>query len=271
MKMMLCALPALALSLASPAAASPDPTAQYGALAVVGMNGPVWGTKTGGATGSLSASVNLTKSADAASGASGSGMAAVELMGGTLHASSTATGVFDDTCLYCQEVNVSSTAIMWDTVDWFTIGGERTAATLVPLDINIDGAMTGVAYARVKAYFGYNPNYDVDSIPWIDVTNGRTDILDNIFVPLTNDSMYVFVMLQTVASAGAGMFSEADFSNTLHLNWHIPDGVVAQTASGIPLHQADDAVPEPASWALMIIGFFGAGGMMRRTKRLTFA
>lgn len=259
------ALPALALGLASPAAAS----AHYGARAVVNMEGAVSGSKRDGDAGSSSASVSLTKSNDA--GDSVLGMAAVELMGGTLHASSTAAGADDDTCHYCQGVAVISTAMMWDTVDWFTIGGQRTEATLVPLDINIDGAITGGASARIKTYFGYNPNYDVDSLPWIDVTNGKTDILDNIFVPLTNDSMYVFVMLETVASAGKGMFSDADFSNTLHLNWHVPDGMLAQTASGIPLHQADDAVPEPASWALMIAGFFGTGGMMRRARRLALA
>lgn len=44
-----------------------------------------------------------------------------------------------------------------------------------------------------------------------------------------------------------------------------------QGAAGVPAPGPGAVVPEPGAWALMILGFGGAGAMLRRTRRLAVA
>jgi hypothetical protein len=56
--------------------------------------------------------------------------------------------------------------------------------------------------------------------------------------------------------AGAGL-------DTITLKYNASSDAVLYSVS--PVH----AVPEPASWAMMIVGFLGVGGTLRRARRLT--
>jgi hypothetical protein len=53
------------------------------------------------------------------------------------------------------------------------------------------------------------------------------------------------------------------------LNFNLPGGgsVTGSSGTGVPVAW----VPEPGTWALMILGFGGAGAMLRRQRRLAAA
>jgi PEP-CTERM motif len=66
----------------------------------------------------------------------------------------------------------------------------------------------------------------------------------------------------------------ADFGNTSYVTFDLPSGVFINSASGAFLNnQISSAVPEPANWAMMIVGFGLVGGAMRRRQsvRVTYA
>jgi hypothetical protein len=62
----------------------------------------------------------------------------------------------------------------------------------------------------------------------------------------------------------------ADFSNTATVNLTVPTGVTFTSASGAFLTQVDSPViglvPEPATWAMFLLGFGVVGYSMRRRK-----
>ena len=69
------------------------------------------------------------------------------------------------------------------------------------------------------------------------------------------------------ASGGNAPQAIADFSHTAALDFDLPDGVSFTSGSGALL-SASSAVPEPASWAMMILGFGLIGSSMRRCQRV---
>ena len=262
----------LALALAAsalPAQAGSTQVSAYGTGAYVSAY------KYGGVSASDGGDLSFNASKTIADhGSNGDGYAAfasASLGEGALHASALASQALASTDTHWQ---ASAIASMWDTVHWLGPDkGPLEAATLVPLDLEIDGSLHGIATARARVYFGYDNDYDIESLPWIDLSNGTTRVLDNLFIPLTPDPMYVFVQLDVEATGNGGIGS-ADFSHTLHVYFDLPDDVTAVTASGAQLQRppvASAAVPEPAAWALMLTGFFGAGAALRRRRAFNLA
>ena len=82
-----------------------------------------------------------------------------------------------------------------------------------------------------------------------------------IAVPLAGSRALTFRLLLEVTGNGGIV----DYSNTAAFSFVVPSGVSFTSQSGVFLTGA--AVPEPASWALMIIGFGLTGGVARRRKR----
>jgi hypothetical protein len=243
-------------------AASAQPVTPFGAKAGIAMSG---GDLVDGGAGSFSASKNYI----AGSGANGvTEYAAANLVDGKLHASSLATHA---TCERdsCDQIGGASYAAMWDTVYFHSKdGGPLENISLIPLFLDIDGDLGGLfAKAKFRTYYGPDSDYSFSDMEWQDLSSGKLETLDSLVVPLTNAPIYVYFELWTEAmSVGipGDEVSRADFGNTMSFNWILPDDVVAESASGVFMTGLGSAVPEPATWAMMITGFGLVGVALRR-------
>ncbi|MBL8554884.1 MAG: PEPxxWA-CTERM sorting domain-containing protein [Phenylobacterium sp.] len=80
----------------------------------------------------------------------------------------------------------------------------------------------------------------------------------------------VFASFSTaIAMNGQPVFAELDFLNTATFGIELDDpGVSYSAQSGVLVGSTPSgAVPEPSTWALMILGFGGAGALLRRERR----
>lgn len=115
-----------------------------------------------------------------------------------------------------------------------------------------DGFYTG--------YFGANP-YSQSTF-----TNFGGNVYGyDITVPVGQITLDVFELLSANAYGAT-----VDYSHTSTLSLVLPEGVTYTSASGTFLSEADpSAVPEPATWAMMIAGVGAVGFAIRRRKAAT--
>jgi hypothetical protein len=242
---MTAACPALAVDAVEPAA-SPF-NGHFGAY--VGASSGGWR----GGSGHFSASVTSLPNRYTQS------WAAASLADGKLHASATATRMSCGPRGCHTKTGATATAIYWDTISF--VNGQNIG--LADIELSIDGVMSPLgSQASVRWYVGHKP-----SDFWSDVgryaethvlSNGTTVIDDGLALPLGNSTFFVYAELTVSALAvgnweGGAWDAVADFGNTLHFNWTLPEGVTYSSASG----QFMTAVPEPASAVLMLGGLLG--------------
>ena len=87
-------------------------------------------------------------------------------------------------------------------------------------------------------------------------------------LPNTYSGMFIGASLQSLAFGSA----TADFSGTSSVRLELPAGVTFTSASGqfLSAIAPAGAVPEPSTWAMMLIGFGAIGTAMRRGRRLSW-
>lgn len=239
------AVPALAVEAAEPLASALN--GHFGAYA--GTTGGGWQ----GGSGHFSAGVSSLPNRYT------QGAAAASLADGQLHASFSALRA-PCTPRGCHtKTGGTATAIYWDTISF--VNGQNIG--LADIELSIDGVMSELgSQASVRWFVGHKPG-DF----WSDIgryaethslSNGTTVVDDGLLLPLGNSTFFVYAELTVSANAvgnweGGGWDALADFGNTLHFNWTLPEGVSYSSASG----QFMTAVPEPASALLMLGGLLG--------------
>jgi hypothetical protein len=251
---------ALAVAAASLLAAAPAQAAapRYGAYA------SVYGAGFQGGEGSFNAMVNSPANSKYAYG-----WAQASLADGTLHSAASAIQQFCAQRGCTTKTGTTSVVRYWDTVTF----NNGVNMGLAKLHISVDGTLSPVgANASMRFYAGYAHSdffSHVDQLaPSIALGSGTTQLGDELFVPLGKSTYFVFAELYTSASAvfsqtGGGWNASADFGNTLHFNWELPDGVTVSSASG---RFMTAPVPEPATWAMAGAGLLALGWLQRRRR-----
>jgi len=164
----------------------------------------------------------------------------------------------------CPRTEALATAALWDRIDLIfpTAGVNDFSFTITYEGEETEPTDDAFALGRAKWLFTQNMNYNPAGQPFL-VSGGG---LHTFVIPMRHVgktlSLYTYLELQTQARSGG----VADFGGSLKLNWDLPQGAILTSHSGA-LSEAVAGVPEPGSWALMILGFGGAGAMLRRTRR----
>jgi len=191
------------------------------------------------------------------------GWAMAALGDGTLHAAASAVR-----CEGCRtKTGTSAVARYWDTVT-FQNGANLG---LAELSVSIDGSLSPLgAQASVRWYVGPARADFFDRLsdfaPAVALASGTTVLGDELAIPLGNTQVFIFAELYTSALAVPGVGgwdSSADFGNTLHFNWTLPEGVTTRSASG---QFMTAAVPEPSTWAMAGVGLAMLGWLQRRRR-----
>lgn len=92
------------------------------------------------------------------------------------------------------------------------------------------------------------------------------------FDTFTAEANVLYEIGMGISLSGANILK--NFSNTSFVNFAIPEGVRLNSSSGVLLSQpiaVSAAVPEPTTWAMLIVGFGAIGGAVRRRSRAVAA
>jgi hypothetical protein len=250
---------------------------------------------------STAAASAMDRSADQAARASSASTASAEL--GAAHAFSTAQAeTFAAGCCTAAGAGSSAYAEYSDSVVFHSATIADGTHAQFTANILIDGSAGGVydgAFWSSNQFWrstvGANGQYFVNAFSsGGNATNGLTTTGSNavgmqtfVFDIVFGQASTVLLRLETTASAGAGGFGynsavvTTDFSHTLAwagITGLTVGGVTMTDFSAISTDTGFDfvrgygaaptagGVPEPATWALMLLGFGSAGVMIRRRR-----
>lgn len=207
----------------------------------------------------------------------GNASAAADRSTGSLHAAAGATAVPNSGLQ--AGFPAGATAKLGDTLYFQAAPGAIT--TTVGMTVHIDGSLgakltgdsggSGSPFANFGIYVGLNQEQGnfksvasnvtdqfIDSIYWTETGNYSLDLHGSFKFDGANAVVPIFMILSV-----GGQYGYADFGNTAKFTFDpLPAGVSYTSASGDFL----SAVPEPSTWAMMILGFFGVGYMAYRRR-----
>jgi hypothetical protein len=177
--------------------------------------------------------------------------------------------------------------------DTYTVQGTATGVFPVTVTLHASGQMNSspvltshVLVANVKVVIGsFNIDPAATLIPTVDPFDPVLTV-DQLFtsrvssspftVPVDVSASYTrMVSVGNVFDVGYELLStfsrgEIDLSHTADISFSLPQGVFITSALGATFGTPPTpppAVPEPASWAMMLMGFAGLGWAARRTRR----
>ncbi len=108
----------------------------------------------------------------------------------------------------------------------------------------------------------------LDNTIWESTTAKPTAVIPISFVVPLGHAVQVTTELSAFAYSSFGVVDYVDYANTLHS--YMTTGTPGFHVVGLSGHDyAPTGVPEPASWAVMLVGFSVVGGAMRRRGQFT--
>jgi hypothetical protein len=170
-------------------------------------------------------------------------------------------------------VGVGSAEI-FDVLTFTIAGAGPTTVTDITVDYNLDGTISFGSFAQHNAtdalFFGSAlTEFSSDTAQtWASANFISSSPTDGVFqgvYALVGSSVTLDVDLKLNLGCEDGC--SEDFSNTSQIGLVLPSNVSFTSNSGVFLTQSG-SVPEPSSWAMMLLGGLGVGaGIVRRGRR----
>jgi hypothetical protein len=163
------------------------------------------------------------------------------------------------------ETGIASAA-MWDsfTFEGLPAGGETITATL-----SFPGALTGSSFGIASLEEGSQTEFNGNSELMASTGEFFNTTTQPSSIPLSfevanGSPIIVFAELLGEVDGVSGV---ADFGDPPMLSLTLPNGASVTTASGVFDNFVSATVPEPSTWAMMLLGFAGLGYVGYRTSR----
>ena len=159
----------------------------------------------------------------------------------------------------------SASASLWDT---FTYSGLPTSGASILVTLSLPGTLTGNSMGYAKIQEGSET----------DLSNGSASTTYTFFdntspippsISLTFNAMNGVpeTVFTEITGFGDGIGGIVDLADPPMLSLTVPNGASVATASGVFGNFILGAVPEPSTWAMVMLGFAGLGCAAVRTRR----
>jgi hypothetical protein len=152
-----------------------------------------------------------------------------------------------------------SSASIWDT---FTYTGLPAGGATITATLTLPGTLTlssdGIAWLEEGSQTDFaDGNQLVNAVPFYNNTNGEY-LPTSISLPFTVTNGNTIIVFAEIQGSGDGLGGVADFGDPPMLNLELPAGANVTTVSAFD-NFTTPTVPEPSTWAMMLIGFAGLG------------
>jgi len=218
----------------------------YGAEAVT-AGGCFVGVDIEGGTGSTTAAAASTTT-NMSTGVSYSLASSADLASGVLTAYS--------------ETGISSASI-WDT---FTFSGLPAGGATVTATLSLTGTLTGLSYGIAELQEGTQADFASGNASINDVffNTGADPMPPSITLSFNVQNGTPETVLTEISISGDGAGGVANLGDPPTLSLSLPMDATVATASGVFANFT--AVPEPSTWAMLILGFVGVGFASYRSR-----
>ncbi len=198
-----------------------------------------------------------------------------------------------------EEIGFPADATAWfgDTLFFTNPGASSTTLTTVDfsmhvtgsLDNSLDDSSSGLGRGFIGVWVGGGNQEWCDTGGFCSFASPNVVNPGNIFQSLQGDSSKFVAVDDTYTACfsflgpGAivpilaslftlGEYGMANFRDTATFSFDLPDGVSFESASGDFLVGNSGSVPEPSTWAMMLLGFAGLGyAGFKRASKITLA
>jgi hypothetical protein len=171
------------------------------------------------------------------------------------------TFTIDGTRLNGYGVGTISGSFTMTPGDWSTIANVNVQATL-PLTLVYGGIVIGWDHLTFNsASFVPNSPNSADGYIWLTNTSQSATLYHAALGITPQDLTQKVITDYNIGTYGAGHPTEV--VDTTHL-WDYFQGTVTDPVSGAPIVTA---VPEPSTWAMMLMGLLGLGAWFHRSRR----
>jgi PEP-CTERM motif len=161
------------------------------------------------------------------------------------------------------EAGIASASI-WDS---FTYTGLPAGGATITATLSFPGTLTGSSYGIAVLEEGSQTEFNDesefgDSTGKFFNTTSLPPPLSLSFNVVNGSPVVIFAEL-----LGGGASGVADFGDPPMLSLTLPDGASVTTASGVFDNFVSATVPEPSTWAMILVGFAGLGFVGYRQRQ----
>jgi hypothetical protein len=158
-----------------------------------------------------------------------------------------------------------ASASIWDS---FTYSGLPTGGATITATLSLPGTLTGSSDGFAWLGEGLQTDFNDGAEPPVffnTTTYLKPPSISLSFNVANGATVIVFAEIQAVGDSMGGV---ADFGDPPTLTLTLPTGASVTTASGVFDNFTSATVPEPSTWAMMLLGFAGLGfaGYRRTTE-----